>query len=390
MILNGFDSDTNTFIYNLEEILNKFDKKESLDIASIKSNFDTIQNCLNKKNNADIDKCLEQHWSNIIAILRLIDCFHIGNSSKLLFNSAKLSVFDKKFPKGKPGGIMIHCPAGQRAPALISRFKKEGTSVHFIIDRAEIKYKIKDEKTNEEKENTEIKTCVYLTAPLCYQAGHCGIKNKDTFNSSMIAIENCDPPELDFREVTLTQKEIDEINGDKKLKAKKVKKKAQELEGNSSKYIIINDKIHKIKNDDEVLKAAYEYYQDIRNTSVDLCAMLCCLYGFEIDKTSKTEKGEDYPITVISHREGNKRYKLASTHSDPDELWALYEKLCDNSFSGFMDKKTDQGYTDEIMNPFRMEISERITHYKQHPEKIHPLLKIMYHYYTYKDNKTPP
>lgn len=413
MILNGFDDETNDFVESFGSIFSDYKSKYDEYLEKIKE-------CVDLEDDYEYEACINSKWQEIMGALKVIDYFYIpqisqktGKESKEKYNNQVSSNNKPNYPEG----IMIHCPAGaSTAKSVKSTLSGKGATVHFIIEH--------------DSEGCRI----FSVRPLEFQAWHCASGKKGSFNNSMISIEICDPPQL--------------------IKTKKFEDLTQK-----NKYIKIGSSYYYINNDKA--NEAYKKYKEIRNIASDLCAMLCCLFNFEIDKNCLDALNLQYPISVISHREGNVKYKRTSDHSDPDMLWMLYEHICDEeykygdlrrylkkidqditsdkfknnyitkaiipwndgtteytleikndgkngkdfkkqvenekrdqakkmaeelgvTFKSFNDKiKYEISYEydylkNEIMDPFRKEIAQKIEYYQNNPNNIHPLLRLMF------------
>ncbi len=398
MILNGFDSETNDFVENYADMLKEFktaDPNYSEDEDSrYNSYISKIEECLDwdGDDNKDLIKKLKA--------LNVLNCFLMeGKSSKYKIDKDFYEEQDREFRENYPEGIMIHCPAGGSKAVDVrnSLIKKEAT-VHFIIEYD--------------------KTCnIFSFRPISYRTGHCYHGYNGSFNDSMIGIEVCDPPQL---------KVIKDV--------KKIPPEAKYIKIGHSYYCITD------------VEGARDYHAEVREGAIDLCAMLCSLLELDIhdsgflpqsavielpdgttedysiqkeesvgnfrkrikkrvDRINKkildkkqeengfaevSYDGLNYPITVISHREGNMNYHKTSDHQDPDKLWILYKYMCDPDFvsgdvlsyleSRGLNIKNEfyDFYQNEIMDPFREEVAERLELYNNGFEAIHPLLRLMF------------
>lgn len=94
-------------------------------------------------------------------------------------------------------------------------------------------------------------------------------------------------------------------------------------------YAVVDYKLYGVHKGNDAIDAQ-ACYEVTRETCADLCAILCCLFNYDInDKVERVinNKKKQCPITIISHREGSKNYQKASAHGDPEELWLLYRNL---------------------------------------------------------------
>ena len=375
MILNGFDDEEFDLVDNYKDVITMFHEQqntEGLDgeILERMKNFNNrnseyMKNFENRfKNYVDaINACSKfipqsqisdfVKWIQLLYFLEIMNGFYMWDSKKR-YNIDK-TLYKNNPSKSRdfyPQGIMIHCPASNNkgkaekgivfnAAKLVPDLIKRNASVHFIIEY-----------------NEETKKCeIYSTRSISFQAGHCGKHDEDsneTFNYNLIGIEIFDPKTL-----RIASHREDEM------------------------YVTIDNKNHCISVDDA--ENTVKQYTATRDTAIDLCAMLCCLFQWDINEMGRAINNKEYPITVISHREGNKHYEKASTHSDPDELWLLYERMKDlkNEKQDLKDyyglKRIPTSLCKEkIMDPFREEVAQRIEYFKNEPGKIHPILRSMY------------
>ena len=244
---------------------------------------------------------------------------------------ASFTVQNKSFiaPKRrKVKGIMLHNPqdptkSGAQMVAHFNETKNASISVNAVID---------DETGT-----------MYQCLPWDWKANHCA----GDLNASHISIELCEPSGAHYykweakvdgvtRPLILAEKlsKDDEKLLDKGKLARDISVKACWVENGRiacGKAFSINAKwISKSRPMlFEDLEAARRSVQNTFNSTVDLCARLCWMYGLDpLAKAAGGGKGagKSLPYTIICHKEGHVNFGKASNHGDVEKLWDSLNK----------------------------------------------------------------
>ena len=348
MIINGFDDETNTIHFDYD------DKKKG---SGVEREYRAPIDNRNKKMEALKNKykeccpggtCDQVMAENFIKETLRMFWFHEMPETKITWQ-----------------GIMLHEPASSSSPYRIKEsLIKDKSSVHFIVDG----------KTGS----------IYSCLPLNRRAAHCGQCNQP-YSENHCTEGHCKKFDKTKKPIVWKCKKIENCErGKDKSEAddKQCKFKVQDKEENC-KYLMSWDRrppsfnssllsieICQSPDSEEGRKI---YREKILPTTVELCAQLCFLFGFDpLARTKDTDvKLEKYcvpkeqeetqviqnmegnaekqvihcgsteqegskvkwdivkeetgvysvPKTLITHREGHIFYRRASNHSDPDSYW---------------------------------------------------------------------
>ena len=224
----------------------------------------------------------------------------------------------------KVKGIMLHNPqdptkSGAQMVAHFNEAKNASISVNAVID----------DETG----------AMYQCLPWDWKANHCA----GDLNTSHIAIELCEPSGAHYfkweakvdgvaRPLKLSKADEDlldkgKLNRDISVKSYGVENKRIVT---SSEFTISAKKISKNRPMlFEDLEAARRSVQNTFDSTVDLCARLCWMYGLDpLAKAAGGGKGagKSHPYTIICHKEGFVSFGKASNHGDVEKLWDSLNK----------------------------------------------------------------